>query len=68
MVCEADWEMRNMQDFIRVRAERGSAPWVRPEGEDVFINSCNLFNSQGIAGIGVAGCMVAGKVAPGNLT
>lgn len=68
MVCEDDWEPRNIQDFIKVRAESGSPPWSRPRGEDVFINYCNIVNSQGIAGIGLSGCMVAGKIATGNLT
>lgn len=38
MVCEKDFELRNPQDFIRVRPERVSVPWARSEGPDQFIN------------------------------
>ncbi len=65
MVCESDWEMRNMQDFIRVRTERGSAPWVRPEGEDVFlpvVYMCTQDGTTAIANLAVAGCSIAGSV------
>jgi hypothetical protein len=68
MVCKEDWETRHPSDFLKVQRERISVPFVRPEtAPDVFVNSCNLVNSQAIAGIGVAGCMVAGKVASGVL-
>mgnify|MGYP003659076595 CR=1 FL=1 len=69
MVCKEDYEVRHPQNFLRVQKERISVPWVRPQPEvDTFVNYCNIFNSQGIAGIGLSGCMVSGKIATGQLT
>lgn len=65
-VCEKDFELRNQQDFIRVRPERITPPWVRPEPPDLFLPQvCNLVNSQGIVGVGIAGCMIPNKITPG---
>lgn len=64
MVCKDDWEARNIQDFIKVRAESGSPPWSRPRGEDVFINVtyiCTPETNKALVGQGTVGCMVAGK-------
>jgi hypothetical protein len=66
MVCNKDFELRNPQDFIKVKPERITPPWTRPEPPDVFVlQQCNVVNSQAIVGTGIAGCMVAGKVSPG---
>jgi hypothetical protein len=35
MVCSEDYEERHPQDLLRVRPDRQSVPWVRPEPEDV---------------------------------
>lgn len=37
MVCEHDYELRNPQDFLRVRPEKISVDWARPESIDVFV-------------------------------
>jgi len=68
MVCKQDYEVRHPQDFLRVKQERIAVPWSRPVAPDVFIYTCNIFTSQGIAGISVAGCAISGKIATGNLT
>ncbi len=60
MVCEADFETRHPQEFIRVRPERISVPWVRPEGEDQFLRICWIWSRAAYAGLGTAGCMRAG--------
>jgi hypothetical protein len=36
MVCEADWELRNPQDLIKVPKEVQAVPWARPEPADTF--------------------------------
>ena len=66
MVCKKDFEHRNPQDFLRVSPERIVPPWTRPEPENVFVYpvSCTLQGSQGLAGIGVAGCMISGRNTP----
>lgn len=66
MVCSHDYELRNPQDFIKVRPERIAPPWTRPESVDVFLQPvfCSLEASQGVAGIGVSGCMLAGRTTP----
>lgn len=66
MVCKQDFELRNLQDFIRVPPEKIVPPWVRPYPPDVFIFPvfCTLKGNQGTVGIGVAGCMIVGRVTP----
>jgi len=69
MVCKEDYEVRHPQDFLRVQRERISVPWVRPDpSQDTFINACNIINSQGLAGVSISGCAVAGRIATGQLT
>lgn len=36
-VCEADWEPRHPQDFIRARYDDQAPPWTRPEPEWDFV-------------------------------
>jgi hypothetical protein len=60
MVCPEDWEMRHPQDLIRPIKERNSVPWTRPRPEDIMVDVCTLSGINGVAGIGVAGCAVAG--------
>lgn len=36
MVCQSDYELRNPQDFLRIRPEHVAPPWVRPQPVDVF--------------------------------
>ena len=67
MVCKEDYEVRHPQDFLRVQKEKIAVPWVRPyPALDTFINYCNIINSQGKAGVSIAGCAVAGKTTTGN--
>lgn len=61
MVCWDDWEPRHPQELIRPIKERNSVPWTRPRPEDVFINVCSIYGRNAIAGIGVAGCAIAGS-------
>jgi len=64
MVCERDWEQRHPQELLRPIPDQVKLPWTRPEGLDQFITAdvgpCTMMNRQSVAGIGVAGCMVAG--------
>lgn len=60
MVCEKDFEHDHPQKFIRVRPDTCVPPWTRPEPPPVYILYCSLTESQGIAGIGTAGCARAG--------
>lgn len=63
VVCPSDWEPRHPQDFVRA-VEDIVAPQglVRTEPEEVYIEGpdCPAVSRQGVAGYGVAGCMVAG--------
>jgi hypothetical protein len=38
MVCKADYEPRQPQDFVRGVADKMAPPWTRPEPADTFIN------------------------------
>ena len=55
-VCKQDYEVRHPQDFLRVIPEQTKLVWTRPESTDTFTLVCTLVTSQGIAGIGIAGC------------
>lgn len=68
MVCEADFELRHPQDFIRVRPEKISVPWARPEGEDVFLNVCWLWERSAYTGLATVGCATVGNIYPVTLT
>lgn len=67
-VCKEDWEIKHPQLSLRVQGDKQWVPIPRPEATDIFINACNILNSQGKAGISIAGCAVAGKIATGSLT
>lgn len=67
-VCKEDYEPRHPQLSLRVRGDKQTVPILRPEPtQDVFINACNIVNSQGISGISISGCAISGKIAVGNL-
>lgn len=59
-VCKSDLELRHPQEFIRVRPERIGVPWARPEGADIYLPVCYLWERSAYAGLGTAGCMMAG--------
>lgn len=60
MVCPQDFEYRNQQDFIKIRAEDGSPPWTRPQGTDQFVEACDIWTSSPMADYGTADCMLVG--------
>lgn len=60
MVCEADWEPRHPQDFIKPIKERIGVPWTRPNPPDEFVEVCSVYGLNAVAGVGTAGCMIAG--------
>lgn len=60
LVCHSDYETRHILDFIKVRDDDPSVPYVAPEPADQFIPLCQYPNTGGMAGLGVAGCAVAG--------
>ena len=62
MVCHKDYETRHPQDFIKLKSEHITPPWTRPEEEDEFMHVCYLWSLSAYAGLGTAGCMVAGNV------
>ena len=63
IVCPDDFEMRQPQDFVKARADKISVPFTRPRSTDVFIGPfCTLKGLNGIAGLGVAGCSIAGYI------
>jgi len=62
MVCSDDFELRHPQDLIKIRADHSAVPWSRPEGEDVFVHTCDMWSSSPLAGFGEAGCMTVGAM------
>lgn len=67
IVCDKDFETKHPSlTPVRIK-ENPTPPFVRPPPEDVFIEFCTERTKQAIAGIGVAGCMVAGYVSRATL-
>lgn len=63
MVCKTDYELRNPQDFLRVRPDNPAVPWSRPEGEDEFVGpACWIWDQSAYADLGTADCMKADNV------
>ena len=64
IVCEDDFEFDHPQKYLKVQPDGLPVPsdYIRAEPEDQFIKVCTPYTRQGIAGIGVAGCMISGKV------
>jgi hypothetical protein len=61
LVCLEDWETDHPQKYLRVRETGTAVSIIRDEPADNFIMVCTVITNQGIAGLGVAGCMIAGK-------
>lgn len=62
MVCPQDYELRQPQDFLRVRGDQPAVPWTRPEPQDIFVGpACFVWSQSGYANLGEAGCMQAGN-------
>lgn len=63
LVCEEDYEERNILDFLRTQPERQDVPYQSNEPADVFRpETCSVEGRQGVAGKGTAGCMICGAV------
>lgn len=60
IVCPADFEFRNPQDFVRAVPDDNSIKGIQnPPGEDSFISyTCSTRNA--VAGVAIAGCAIAG--------
>lgn len=61
IVCQRDYEVRHPQDFVKARTDQITVPFQRPRHMPEYY-ICTLENSVGIVGLGVAGCMIAGKL------
>jgi len=57
--CPRDWEMRHPQDLLRMFSDTRQLPYTRPDTAVYTNNSCPVGGVSGVAGIGVAGCMIA---------
>jgi hypothetical protein len=66
MVCNADWEPRQPQDYVRGKAERQIPTWTRSKSEDTYILGCTT--QTAIVGYASAGCLIAGNtIHPGEV-
>ena len=63
LVCEDDYENRNILDFIRTHPEKLNVPYLNPEVPDQFAPEvCTVPGRTARTGKGVAGCMIAGLI------
>jgi len=75
IVCDTCHEHRHPQDFIKVRQDKITVPFLRPRPTDVFVDvtytgdtlTCTPMSRSGVAGIGIAGCAQGGKELNGTL-
>lgn len=60
-VCEACWESRHPQDFVRGVPESPAPPWTQPQWEhDIDIHICDLNGRSAIPGYAMPGCSIPG--------
>lgn len=57
------WETRHPQDFVRVKPEKTSPIWTRPEQPDEFVNICYLWEDSSYADLATADCASADSTA-----
>ena len=60
-VCRMDFEHRHPQEFLRSVPDEVPPHWTAPEGAHPETMVCTYRGTQAIAGVGVAGCMIAGR-------
>ena len=63
-VCPEHWEPRQPQDFVRGIPDVQTPPWTQPMLQDHFNYVCTLNGQCGLAGVGIAGCAIAGYISP----
>lgn len=63
-VCPEHWEPRQPQDFVRNVPDVQAPPWLQPWPDPTFVLFCTPNGRTAIAGVGVAGCMIAGFIDP----
>lgn len=63
IVCPEDFEHRHPQDFVKAKTDKIVVAFQRPIQTPEF-TVCTLQNSVSIAGVGVAGCMIPGRLTP----
>lgn len=70
IVCDADFEHRHVQDFIKVKSDKITVPFTRPRPEDTFVDVsyiytgdplCTNAGSQAIPALSIPGCMTPNK-------
>lgn len=61
--CPEHNEVRHPQEYVRAVPDVTTPSWTQPES-DVFAGVCFPNDLSGIAGWGVAGCMIADYVSP----
>jgi len=61
MVCVDCYELPHPQEMIRPIPDQTKLPWTRHEPVDTFVPAvCTPITRQGVAGLGTAGCAIAG--------
>lgn len=61
-VCEEDYELRHPQLSLRVRGDKTTVPMPRPDAYNPdYLTVCYIWDRSGYAGLGQAGCMIAGN-------
>lgn len=64
IVCDKDFEYRHPQDFLRLKEEHITPPFVRPPPADAFIFVCDEYSRQGLADVGTADCAQVNYINP----
>jgi hypothetical protein len=75
VVCDEDFEHRHPQDFIKVRQDKITVPFLRPRPTDTFVSvsyqgntlTCTPMSKFAISGTATSGCTVVGTRLPGDL-
>ena len=75
IVCPNCFEHRHPQDFIKVRQDKITVPFIRPRPQDTFVSvsytgntlTCTPMSRFAIPSVGISGCAIAGKQLHGDM-
>lgn len=64
MLCPADWESRQPQDFVRGISDPLAIPWARPKGAPTFAVFCTPNGSSALPDVAIVDCAVCDYISP----
>ena len=64
MVCSKDYEQRHPSDFLRIKTEKISVPFVRPDSTILLHDACSIEGLTALPGYMMPGCSIPSRISP----